>query len=261
VEAPAPGVWELALNDRADSSEHDWSVDPAQYLPPTDIGVKAVLYRTSLEQEGNVVHVLNTGAEFEGGVSTTSLAGMRSETFKLSTGAMRAFDIEVEPGQEMLVVEAAKLSGDSLDADLYLIECTQGRCWSAYRADHRHSNERVIVERPAAGKWKAVVVVTGSRSGQVEMSFTDYYAHPGLGALVSADDIRGRSPKDAWSAGLYWSRVGHLRPGYKLCGPIVVKAHGARLASVRSYVPAYLSRKEGEGRDALLEFTCVADVH
>ena len=260
VESPAPGLWELVLNDRADSAEFDWTIAPGEYLPRTNVVLKASILSASMELGSAHLVVINKGSEFHGTVPTMALGGRRSQSARLIQGQVLAFDIEVEQGQELLVAQIVYSGGAHLDADLHLFDCTRGRCWSAYRGDKQHANEQVIVERPAAGKWRAMVVGVGAAVGEMELTFADYYAHPRYGALVTTDVVARRQPGETWIAHLHWWRGAEQRPGYDACGIVAIKAENMRQPSVRSYVPDFAARKEGEGRDTILDVMCARSI-
>lgn len=249
IEAPAPGVWEAVLHDQKDSKEFDWVEANKEYLPPTAVEVSAKVLGVSATIEGRVVRVENRLAVFEGGVTSMELGGLRSSRATLQPRQSLVYNIDVEPGQQLLVAEIGRLNGANLDADLHLFDCSRGTCTISRRSEKRGAQERVVVERPTAGKWKAVVLASGNEQGTMELAYTDYYTHPKLGTLSTTDARLAREPSKVWHAKLNIWRAGEPRRGYQPAGVIRIMGEDLRLRQME----AHASRDTIPGRATYLE--------
>lgn len=239
IDGPAPGVWEAVLLDVQDWYEFDWQAADQEHLPSTAIEVSAKILGASAAIEGQQVRVENRLAAFDGGITTMGLGGMRSTRTTLRPRQPLIYDIEVEQGQELLVAEIDRLGGADLDADLHLFDCTPGTCAISRRSEKRGAHERVVVEKPTPGKWKAVILTSGREQGAMELSFTDYYIHPKLGTLSTTDTPKKHVPGASWQARLNIWRVGEPRQGYKPAGVIRIMDPALKIRVGTPRTPAY----------------------
>src|SRR5690606_22687561 len=150
----------------------------------------------SVDVDGRRVELANEMAEVETAVAKTSLAGLRSMEETLRAGQTLTHDIEVEAGTELLVAELEVVESKGQDVALFLYDCTKAACVTSRRLECNGRTKRILVEHPAAGKWKALVVASGS--GEAKVRYSDYYSHPGLGTLATTDTIQKRGPGADW---------------------------------------------------------------
>lgn len=235
IEMPASGVWEAVLHDMQDVLEFDWLAADQDYLPPTAVEVSARILGTSAVVERQDVRVENKLASFSGGITNVGLGGVRAVSARLLPWRSLVHDIEVEPGQELLVVEIGRLGGASLDADLHLFDCTRGTCAISRRSNKRGPHERVVVEGPAPGRWKAVVLTSGAEQGAMKLEYTDYYTHPKLGTLSTTDAPQQRKSGETWQSRFNVWRAGEPRQGYKPTGVIRIKDPSLWLRQLEAY--------------------------
>ena len=252
VESPAAGVWEVMLHDNEDVNHVDWSIRGLDVLPRTPVKVWASIGGADLQLRDDRAVATNLFGTFEGAVAGLALGGLRSRRIQLSPAERVVVDIDVEEGQQLLAVEIEPLAASDLDADLHLLECTRDSCWSAYRSTNVGSDERIIVEHPRPGRWRAVVVASGANRRELHVTYMDRYTHAKLGSLSTTDTIRKREPGERWESHLNVWRAGCPRPEYHPIGLLSVRARDREVAGVRPYVPAFRARDDRHGRRAFV---------
>ena len=240
------------LHDNEDANEVDWNVRGLAVLPRTHVKVWATIGAVDVDSRENRVVITNLLGAFEGAVTGRALGGQRARDIRLLPAERVVVDIDVEEGQELLAVEILQRMKSDLDADLHLFECTRGNCWSAYRSTKQGSNERITVEHPSPGRWKAVVVASGVNRGQLHVTYMDRYTHAKLGSLSTDDTTSRRESMDRWESRFNVWRVGCPRSGYQPLGVLSVQARDWVVSGVRSYVPAFQARDDGKSRSALV---------
>lgn len=204
--APMPGSWQLMLMDMGDGFAHDWSVPPGRVLPRTKVKMQASLLSVEARVEGGDVVLRNLGAAFEGRLRSHALAAQRSETIALAASQSIERALIVDEGTERLLLELLPDAGtDSAWVNLY--RCESGQCTrqGTGGADTDGRHKRIVVDRPGAGTWKAVVTHHGAGPGRVELRETR--AHPRYGMLTSTDGPRQREAGAEWRVPVnVWTR-------------------------------------------------------
>jgi hypothetical protein len=67
------------------------------------------------------------------------------------------FEIDVPPGAETLALQLRGVAASMQTFELYLYDCTTGECFSYNFTLPAEPRQRLVVRRPAAGRWIAVV--------------------------------------------------------------------------------------------------------
>lgn len=145
----------------------------------------------------------------------------------LKAGQTLVHEIEVEAGTELLVVELEIVESKGQEVALFLYDCSKSDCTTSRRLEWNGKSKRILVENPSAGKWKAQLVASGS--GEAKVRYSDYYTHPGLGALATTDSIRKRSPGAQWAVDWNVWRAQEPKPGYRAAGLIWLQEREGRV--------------------------------
>lgn len=241
VEAPASGVWEVVLHDEQDKRMFDWQAADLDYLPSSEIKISAKILGASAAVEGEEVRLENKLGAFNGAVENLGLGGLRSSRATLRPREPLVVDLEVEAGQALLAAAMDRVGGADLDADLHLFDCTGERCALSRRSDNRGAREQVVVEKPAPGKWKVVILASGDEQGAMELAYTDYYTHPRLGMLTTTDQPQERLPGETWQARMKVWRIDEPREGYRPAGVIRIRDESLRMLQKEAYASSWLS--------------------
>lgn len=201
--APAEGVWEiLTWNTWSHMRAFDWSLAD-EVGPRRNIGLDIAVVDAdiSYDRVKGVAHIENRGAALYGGLATASAASFREKAGRIAPHTHKVFEIEVEPGSEMLVAEIEPISGADLDMDLFLYYCPRtDDCHPLRHARTYSMTERLVVQWPAEGIWKAVLTTYGATGGATKYRYRDYWTHPKFGGLASGDMLVPRGSGEAWSA-------------------------------------------------------------
>lgn len=221
--APMPGSWQLMLMDMGDAFAQDWSVAPGTVLPRTKVKVQASLLSVEARLEGRGVVLRNRGAAFEGRLRSHALAAQRSETMALAPVQEIERTLTVSEGTERLLLELVPDAGtDSAWVNLY--QCESGKCTRYGDVDVNGRHKRIVVERPKAGTWKAVVTHYSDAPGKVELRETQ--AHAKYGVLTSADAPRKREVGAEWRVPVNIWKRGAAPGGYTPALLLDVQAEG-----------------------------------
>ncbi len=250
VEAPTPGVWEVLLHENQDYKVFDWTVDGAKGLPDSMVEVTATVLGADIALHPGEVRLHNRLGAFVGGVPSGALGGRRSERVAVAPGETRSFDIEVEPGQPLLAAEIRPAGAAAGDVELHLFDCTTGHCWIARRGNQPGASQRVIVDRPSPGRWKAVIVASGAGAAPVAVDYADLYTHPKLGTLATTDSREPRKTGDDWVE--KWTPLPGETPraGYRRIGVLRFDADGFPTLALKPFEPSYQVAEPA--RDAIL---------
>jgi hypothetical protein len=224
---PMAGTWQLVVTDTSDSRNFDWSVPPGEVLPATPVKLTASVRGVSVAIDGQHVKLINDKASTETAVATSSLAGIRTREDTLRAAEQRLEEIEVEAGTEILVAELEVLSPEGPPVALFLYDCSGTSCVTSRRLDWNGRNKRIVVEKPNPGKWKLQLVASGP--GAVQVRYSDYYTHPGLGSLTTTDAMQKRDPGASWVVDWNAWRVREPRLGYRPAGLILLQERDGRI--------------------------------
>jgi len=203
---PMPGSWQLMLMDMGDGFAQDWSVPPGTVLPRTKVKLQASLLSVEAHVEGGEVVLRNRGAAFEGRLRSHALGMQRSETIPLAAVEAVERPLSVAEGTERLLLELVPEAGtDSAWVNLYECESAD-KCVRRGSVDLNGRDKRIVVDRPKAGAWKAIITHYGERPGRVELRETQ--AHPKFGVLTSTDTPSKREVGAQWRVPVnVWTRA------------------------------------------------------
>jgi hypothetical protein len=207
---PAPGVWEVRLQDVDDTRTFDWQqAKKTEAVPNTPVtltvtalgvGVSLASGMDGLGVDRNAiadVTLSNRLGAFPGAVISTALGSARRDRAQLQPTQQRVYEVDVPPGSAAL---AARVRGvnPSADLDLYLFDCSGKECVPARADGDVIGDESVLVQSPAAGKWKVVVDAFRAESLGTWFEYEDIVLNPAFGSVAVTDQPKEREPGAAW---------------------------------------------------------------
>ncbi len=221
---PMPGVWEIRLTDIADVREFDWraSLDGGP-VPPTEatitisalaVEAKPASLVASLDGapgpsgsagrvesapaagDGATLSFSSRMAKFEGVVSSYPLGSAHRERLTIADRAQVVHELDVPAGTESLMARVSSPSDTSADLDVYVYDCTGEECRISSVGGDPAGDERVVVRRPKAGKWRIVVDAASVPGGSTSYDYLDVVFNQAYGR-VAATDIPSERGDDA----------------------------------------------------------------
>ncbi len=217
VPDPMPGVWEVRLTDVADTRTFDWEqAKKPEPVPPTPatLTISGLATQVTLLDEGGElvaegsgsrsatteVWLTNRMAEFTGGAVSNPMGSARRERREIADKEQQMFEVEVLPGSPVLLVTASNPSDPTADIDVYVFDCTGEECRGARADADPVGDESVIVENPAAGKWRIVVDAASVPTGNTTYEYLDVVFNPAYGMVSTTDLPQERSEGARWTA-------------------------------------------------------------
>jgi hypothetical protein len=217
VADPMPGVWEVRLSDVADTRTFDWEqAKKPEPVPPTPATLTLsglATQVTVLDEDDELVEggsrsgsatsevwLTNRMASFTGGAVSTPMGSARRERHEIAENEQHLFEVEVLPGSMALLVRASSPSDPTADIDVYVFDCTGEECRGARADADPVGDESVIVEDPAAGKWKIVVDAPTVPAGSTTYEYLDVVFNPAYGTVNTTDLPQERSEGARWTA-------------------------------------------------------------
>jgi hypothetical protein len=215
VTDPMPGLWEVRLNDIADTRSFDWEQALKEEPVPVSkatltVSLLAVDVRMNAANDGPAageaedqtfeIAMANRMAQFTGLAASYPVGSAHSAQHTIRQNEQLVFEIEVPKGSTALLARTAGLSDANADLDVYVFDCTGEKCRGSRADGDPMGDERVLVENPAAGKWK--IVVDGNRvpAGSATFEYLDVVFNPMYGMVNLTDVPEERNLDAAWSA-------------------------------------------------------------
>ncbi len=204
ISFPPAGVWEFQVRNRdltymAFPMQRAVASNPEAWHRPTE--TEFASFNVELMPGGKRIRIKNTGASFYGGLASISRASLYEQEGVLEARQHITYDIDVLAGAELLVAEVVPTGIDTIDADLMVYYCPDGNDCKLVRQARSYSmTEKVVVERPASGRWKAAISTFGARDGAAGFRFRNYWTHPKFGTVVSEDAKLDREVGADWTA-------------------------------------------------------------
>ena len=219
VTDPMPGIWEIRLTDTEDTRSFDWvQAEKGKPVPPTaaTLTVQALGVTATGESAGGVVLAssnaapaqsmtfTNRFADFSGGAVSYAVGASRRVQGTIRAHEQQVYEIDVPAGSASLVARAGKASDAGADLDVFVYDCSGKECRAAgASADPLVSSgardEVVMIQNPAAGKWKVVVDAASVPSGSTTYDYVDVVFNQSFG-MVAANDQPGKH-----AGGSQWS--------------------------------------------------------
>ncbi len=208
VADPMPGTWEVRLSDIADVRQFDWEqAKKEEPVPPTPATLTVSALAVELEtidggQDGSGrVSAVNRMAAFTGSVAGVPAGSARRESRRIAAGEQHVYEVEAPPGSRALVVRSWVAGAGNADLDVYVFDCTEEECRSVRVDGDPVGDESVIVQRPAAGKWKVVVdaAAVPADADSVGYEYLEVVFNPSYGAAAATDLPQERAVGARWT--------------------------------------------------------------
>ena len=134
----------------------------------------------------------NRFADFSGGAVSYAVGASRRVQGTIRAHEQQVYEIDVPAGSASLVARAGKASDAGADLDVFVYDCSGKECRAAgASADPLVSSgardEVVMIQNPAAGKWKVVVDAASVPSGSTTYDYVDVVFNQSFG-MVAAND-------------------------------------------------------------------------
>ncbi|MBL8962190.1 MAG: S8 family serine peptidase [Gemmatimonadetes bacterium] len=213
IQDPVAGVWEVRLQDVDDTRTFDWQqAKKDEPVPNTAVTIKvsalaaqAASSTPTTAMAGGPsstameVDLTNRMAAFPGVALSMPMGAVRRDAGQLGEFAQRVYDIDVPAGTTVLTARLRVTAGAAADLDLYLFDCSGKECVASRADGDATGDESVMVQHPAAGKWK--VVIDASRAGPaVSYAYEDVVFNPAYGHVAVTDQPAERAMGATWSA-------------------------------------------------------------
>jgi subtilase family protein len=211
INDPVAGVWEVRLQDVDDTRTFDWQqAKKTEAVPNTAVTIKVAALdagastSTAIAANGAAsttmdVDLTNRMASFPGVALSMPMGAVRRDAGQLADAAQKMYDIDVPPGTTMLTARLRLTQGNSADLDIYLFDCSGKECVASKADGDATGDEVVMVQNPAAGKWK--VVVDASRApAPATFAYEDVVFNPAFGHVAVTDQPKEREIGAKWSA-------------------------------------------------------------
>ena len=227
VEHPMPGVWEVRLTDIEDTRTFDWKAsESGTAVPPTKVrltvsalaaGVApSTLVQSAGDHDGqsatqqarepgagagaaNTLTLVSSMADFTGKATSYPLGSARTARPALREHQQQVYEIDVPPGSVALRVSVGNPSDTAADLDVYVYDCTKKECRNGGASADPGSEDVVMVQHPAAGKWKVVVEGASVPSGQTAYDYSDIVFNQLYGMVAVNDTTAKRQAGSSWA--------------------------------------------------------------
>jgi hypothetical protein len=186
-------------------------------VPPTDVkltvqalgagintNAAGVTLAGSTAGSGEEMSFKNQFAGFTGGVSSYALGASRRVQATIHAHEQQVYEIDVPAGSASLMARASKPADASADLDVYVYDCSGKECRPAANAadpliDGTASDETVIVQNPAAGKWKVVVDGAAVPAGGTTYGYLDVVFNQSFGTVAATDQPSKHDEGAEWN--------------------------------------------------------------
>jgi len=223
VAQPMPGVWEVRLTDIEDTRTFDWKASEAGTpVPPTKVrltisalaaGATASALAQSAGDNGgqsatpqarepgapNELRLVSPMADFTGKATSYPVGSAHNERPTIREHQQQVYEIEVPPGSAALRVAVGNPSDTAADLDVYVYDCTKKECRNGGASADPGSDEAVMVQHPAAGKWKVVVEGASVPSSQTAYDYADIVFNQVYGMVAVTDTTGKRQAGSSWT--------------------------------------------------------------
>ncbi|MEW5916540.1 MAG: S8 family serine peptidase, partial [Gemmatimonadota bacterium] len=213
---PAPGVWEIRLQDVDDTRTFDWQqAKKSAAVPntPVTLTVSAIAADVALAHGATLdalgansersatadVAVTNRMAAFPGAAISVPLGSVRRDRTQLRATQQKVYDLDVPAGSTALVARVRGVGSANADLDLYLFDCSGKECVASRADGDMLGEETVMVQNPAAGKWKVVVDAFRADSTGTWYEYEDVILNPAYGFVAVTDQPGERAAGATWS--------------------------------------------------------------
>jgi hypothetical protein len=132
-------------------------------------------------------------------VTSYPLGSAHNERPTIREHQQHVYEIDVPPGSAALRVAVGNPSDTAADLDVYVYDCTKKECKNGGASADPGSDEAVMVQHPAAGKWKVVVEGASAPSGQTAYDYSDIVFNQVYGMVAVTDTTGKRQADTPWT--------------------------------------------------------------
>ena len=204
---PEPGVWQVVVENKNTGGEARFAV-PNQATFIVDaalLGVRANKTTITLDsgmtntRYVNNFEFTNYLASFDGGVTTAPLGSSFSARASISEkDRLLAYEVNITPGTDKLTASIGNTSEASSDLDLYIFDCTTGKCVLKDFSQRDRSEELVEVLQPSPGKWKIVVDPFLLPASETTFDYFNVFTNPAFGEITPESKATIRPSGSTW---------------------------------------------------------------
>jgi subtilisin family serine protease len=201
---PQAGVWEVTVEARRTSD-----VESAPYTLTASILGASVSPNPDIIPSATVgvpvsrsYTLTNLFGAFTGRAVGTTLGSAQRARPTIANLASQQYAVSVTAGSTSLRATIGNTADPAADLDLFLYNCTTGKCVLAGQSADGDSEESVTIANPAAGAWVALVDGYAVPSGSTAFDYLDVFVNPAFGS-VSVTDANALRP-----AGASWTVPG-----------------------------------------------------
>lgn len=249
---PTPGVWEVRLTDIEDVRTFDWRASmEGGPVPPTAatitvsalaVDVSPTVASASNEGQGDpslsgvdaagdaALTLSNRMANFSGRASSYPLGSAHRERAQLQPREQKMFEVDVPAGSDALLAQVGNPSDPKADLDVYVYDCSGKECRIAGAGADVGSDERVLVQHPAKGKWKIVVDAPADDGAATSFDYADVVFNQSFGMVTITDTPAAHDGPSNWTAKAHaW--MASLPPGREPFAALLLEGDATRTQS------------------------------
>lgn len=236
---PQPGVWEINVATNFVARRFDpEAANPLKATPITvtasvlalDLTAPASLPAAAVgSSQPFSLALTNRLAKVSAAATSVALGSMSKKRATIAQGEQHVYEIRVPKGAASLMARVSGVADPAADLDVYLLDCTAPQKTDAEKTAEKEQNKEkeegnrspmrppapcgpaakaadvgpgglVAVTSPKEGRWVVVVDAYASPHGATDYDYTDFFSHPGFGAISSADLPEERGPSSGWKA-------------------------------------------------------------
>jgi len=138
-------------------------------------------------------------ADFTGKATSYPLGSAHNERPTIREHQQHVYEITVPPGSVALRVALGNAADTAADLDVYVYDCTKKECKNGGASADPGSDDAVMVQHPAAGKWKVVVEGASVPSGQTAYDYSDVVFNQVYGMVAVTDTTGKRQAGSSWT--------------------------------------------------------------
>jgi hypothetical protein len=161
-------------------------------------GLDAIAGNSERNASGDITLTNRMGA-FPGAAMSVAMGSARRDRAQLRETQQRMYDVDVPAGSTALVARVRGVTA-AADLDLYLFDCSGKECVASRADGDMLGDESVMVQNPAAGKWKVVVDAFNTDSLGAWFEYEDVVLNPAYGFVAVTDQPKDRDAGATWSA-------------------------------------------------------------
>jgi subtilisin family serine protease len=198
---PQAGVWEVTVEARRTSDAVaapytlTASILGATVSPNPDIIASATIGIPV----GRSYTLTNVFGDFTGRAVGSTLGSAQMLTPTIAAGAQQQRPVDVAAGSTSLRATIGSTSDPSADLDLFVYNCTSGKCVLAGQSADGDSEESVTIANPAPGTWVTLVDGYAVPAGSTTFTYVDVFTNPAFGTVGVTDANALRPAGSSWT--------------------------------------------------------------